>query len=109
MKTPKVQSKLTKRYQTTIPEPIRQVLGLKKLDKITYTVQEDGQVVISRFNPEDRESDPILEQFLDFLVQDMQQNPQNIQGISSDLIDHLQSLVADVEIDLDAPLLEEDE
>ena len=104
---PYAESTLTDRYQTTIPEPVRTVLGLSKRDKICYSLQADGQVVISRVDP--AESDPILGKFLNFLAQDMAQNPQHLQAINADLRRRLQSLVADIEIDLDAPLSEEDE
>ena len=99
------ESTLTDRYQTTIPEPIRKALGLNKRDKIRYTIEPDGRVIISRAD----ESDPILEKFLDFLEQDMEKNPQRLQAMSSDLLDRAQSLIADVEVDLDAPLSDEDE
>ncbi len=58
---------------------------------------------------ETKESDPILGKFLNFLARDMEKNPQHIQVISSDLANRIQSLVSDVEIDLDAPLSDEDE
>lgn len=101
------ESTLTNRYQTTIPEPVRKALGLNKRDKICYTIQPNGSVLISRVDQ--TEDDPVLGRFLNFLAQDMDKNPQNLQGISADLAGHVQALVADVEIDLDAPLLAEDE
>ncbi len=101
------ESTLTDRDQTTIPAPIRKVLGLSKRDKICYTIESDGKVVISRADK--TQSDPILEQFLNFLAQDIGKNPQHLQAISSDLVSRVQSLVADVDFDLDAPLLDEDE
>jgi antitoxin PrlF len=101
------ESTLTDRYQTTIPDAIRKVLGLNKRDKICYTIQPDGQVVISR--AEQTESDPILGQFLNFLAQDIKNNPQHLQAISSDLVSHVQSLVSAVDLDLNAPLSDEDE
>ncbi len=100
------ESTLTDRYQTTIPAPVRKFLGLKKSDKICYTIGSDGQVVISR--AEQTESDPILGQFLDFIARDMEKNPQHLQAISSDLVSRVQSLVAEVDLDLDAPLSDED-
>jgi antitoxin PrlF len=104
------ESTLTDRYQTTIPDPIRKALGLNKRDKIAYTIQADGQVVISRVEPlEQDESDPILGQFLEFLAQDMTKNPQHLRSLSADWGSHVQALVADVELDLDAPLADEDE
>lgn len=101
------ESTLTDRYQTTVPETVRKVLGLNKRDKICYSIQADGQVVISRDDQTER--DPILGQFLNFLAQDIEKNPQHLQSISSDLVSHVQSLVAEVDLDLDAPLSDEDE
>ena len=101
------ESTLTARYQTTIPDTVRKALRLDKRDKIRYTIQSNGQVIISRVNqPED---DPVLGAFLDFLARDISENPQRVKAISSDLVDHVQSLVADVELDLDTPLSDEDE
>ena len=100
------ESTLTDRYQTTIPDSVRKVLGLNKRDKIQYTIQLDGQVVISR--ADSTQSDPILGEFLSFLAQDIEKNPQQIQAISSYLVSRVQCLVADVDVDLDAPLLDED-
>jgi antitoxin PrlF len=101
------ESTLTDRYQTTIPEPVRKVLGLNKRDKIRYDIQPDGKVVIS--SADNNESDPILGEFLNFIARDMQKNPQHIQAISTDLLNRVQSLVAGVDIDIDAPLSDEDE
>jgi antitoxin PrlF len=105
--TPYSESTLTDRYQTTIPAPIRNALGLQKGDKLCYSIQSEGQVVISR--AESIESDPILQKFLNFLAQDIEQNPYHLRTIGSDLVSHVQSLVADVDVDLDAPLCDEDE
>jgi antitoxin PrlF len=101
------ESTLTDRYQTTIPDPVRQVLGLNKRDKISYTIQPDGQVTISKAEP--IEDDPILDRFLVFLAQDMEKNPQHLQALDSVWVSRVQALVADVDLDLDAPLAEEDE
>ncbi|MBE9200389.1 MULTISPECIES: type II toxin-antitoxin system PrlF family antitoxin [unclassified Nodularia (in: cyanobacteria)] len=101
------ESTLTDRYQTTVPDAVRKVLGLKKRDKICYTIQSDGQVVISR--AEQMESDPVLGKFLNFLARDMENNPQHLKAISSDLVNRVQSLVSEVDVDLDAPLSDEDE
>lgn len=101
------ESTLTDKYQTTIPDSVRKVLHLEKRDRIQYTIQPNGQVVISR--SDQPEPDPVLEQFLDFLAEDMRQNPQQIQPVSSELMNRLGSLVGDVEVDLDVPLSDEDE
>ncbi|MEA5418284.1 type II toxin-antitoxin system PrlF family antitoxin [Spirulina sp. CCNP1310] len=102
------ESTLTDRYQTTVPEPVRKALGLNKRDKICYTIQPNGKVWISRAG-QTEENDPVLGKFLNFLAQDIEQNPQQIRAMSSDLASHVQSLVSGVDLDLDAPLLDEDE
>ncbi|WP_245915932.1 type II toxin-antitoxin system PrlF family antitoxin [Merismopedia glauca] len=107
MSAPCSESTLTDRYQTTVPEPVRKVLGLNKRDKICYTIEPDGKVVISR--TDNVESDPILGKFLNFIARDIEKNPQRLQAISPDLVSRVQSLVAEVDLDLDAPLGDEDE
>lgn len=101
------ESTLTARYQTTIPEPIRKFLGLTKGDKIQYSIESDGQVLISVAKDDD--DDPVLGAFLEFLAQDIAKNPQNLQPVSANLLTQVQSLVADVDVSLDEPLADEDE
>ena len=99
------QSTLTDRYQTTIPEPIREAMRLGKRDKITYVVQKDGKVLMYRAN----EEDPVLGDFLSFLADDIQNNPSHLQALNPALIKRARARVSKVEIDLDAPLSDEDE
>jgi antitoxin PrlF len=98
-------STLTDRYQTTIPEPVRVLLHLSKRDKITYTIEENGKVLISRAG----EDDPVLGDFLAFLANDLKNNPSHIRSLSPVLIDRAQNLVSGIEVDLDAPLNDKDE
>ncbi|MCU0551261.1 MAG: type II toxin-antitoxin system PrlF family antitoxin, partial [Leptolyngbya sp. Prado105] len=63
------ESTLTDRYQTTIPDSVRKALHLQKRDRIQYTIQPNGQVILSRSDY--TEEDPVLEQFLEFLAEDM--------------------------------------
>lgn len=103
----KSESTLTDRYQTTVPDTVRKALGLGKRDKICYTIESNGVVTISRVTlPAE---DPVIGKFLSFLAQDMSNNPQQIQSIEVNLVERIKLLVADIEIDIDAPLSEEDE
>ncbi len=99
-------STLTKRYQTTIPNIVRKALGLEKHDKIRFTVQSDGNVLVSRANQMDE--DPVLERFLTFLTNDININPKNVKALDSDFYNRAQTLVSDVEIDINSPLSKED-
>ena len=103
----KVESTLTDRYQTTVPDAVRKTLGLGKRDKICYVIQTDGTVKISR--SEESEDDPILGKFLSLIAKDIEQNPQHLQPITTENLDRIQTLVNDIDIDLDAPLSDEDE
>ena len=69
-----VESTLTDRYQTTVPETVRRALRLGKRDKIHYTVHPGGEVVLSRAEPHEGE-DPVLGQFLSFLARDIASHP----------------------------------
>lgn len=101
------ESTLTDRFQTTVPSPVRQALHLGKKDKIKYAIQSDGSVVISRV--EAKQSDPVLAEFLSFIASDMQTHPEKLEQISASMRESVAALVEGVEIDLDAPLLDEDE
>ena len=105
--TMKSESTLTDRYQTTIPETVRKALRLGKRDKICYSIKGDGQVVLSRVETGDE--DPALDHFLNFLAHDISEHPDRIQALDAGLVNRVQTLTADVEIDLGAPLSDEDE
>lgn len=100
-------STLTDRYQTTVPRGVRKQLKLSKGDKIRYRWDGDGRVYIEPVR--DEVIDPALGPFLDFIEADLQARPNAIQPIDSGLKTRLQTLVSDVEIDLDQPLSPEDE
>lgn len=49
-----------------------------------------------------------VDSFLNFLERDIQNNPQNLQATDSDLISYVQSLFVGEDIDIDAPIYDED-
>ena len=103
-----VESTLTDRYQTTVPDPVRRALKLGKRDKIHYTIHPDGEVVLTRAKLAE-ESDPVLGDFLAFLANDIANNPERIQAVDTSFMQRIQSLVKEVAVDLDAPLSVDDE
>ena len=106
--TLEVESTLTDRYQTTVPETVRRALRLRKRDKIHYVIRPSGEVVLTRASDAE-DDDPVLGQFLGFLAQDIATHPEILQYMSSRLVQRVQSLVSEVSVDLDAPLSENDE
>lgn len=103
------ESTLTQRYQTTIPSVVRQTLGLEKGNKISYQIQADGSVIITRWDKKGEKSDPILGQFLNFLEEDMAKNPQQIKAINPLTVKTLTSLTENICLDLEMPLEDEEE
>lgn len=101
--TMQVESTLTDRYQTTVPETVRRALRLGKRDKIHYTIRPDGEVVLTRVAAGES-GDPALTPFLGFLARDLADHPERLQAVDAGLAQRIQALVGDVEVELDAPL-----
>ncbi len=106
--TLEVESTLTDRYQTTVPETVRRVLHLGKRDKIHYTIRPGGEVVLTRAALSEAD-DPVLGQFLTFLAGDIASHPERLQAIDARLVQRLQSLVGGAEVDLDTALTADNE
>ena len=100
-------SKLTDRYQTTVPASVRKQLKLGKGDQIRYCTEPSGRVYIEpvRSNVEDL----VLGAFLDYVEADIKVHPDRIRAFDGALHGRLAALVGDVDVDLDAPLSLEDE
>jgi antitoxin PrlF len=101
--TLEVESTLTDRYQTTVPETVRRVLHLGKRDKIHYTIRPSGEVVLTRAECSEGD-DPVLGQFLTFLAGDIASHPERLQAIDARLVQRIQSLVGGTEVDLGTAL-----
>jgi antitoxin PrlF len=99
-----VESALTDRYQTTVPQPVRRALGLHKRDRIRFAFRANGEVVLQRVSPDPVEEDPALAPFLALLEQDIASHPERLQPIVADLVQRLQDLVGAIEVDLDEAL-----
>lgn len=103
-----VESALTDRYQTTVPQPVRRALGLRKRDRIRYAFRANGEVVLQRVSPEPMEEDPALTPFLALLEQDIASHPWRLEPIGADLVHRLQELVGGIEVNLDEALPEDE-
>lgn len=101
------ESKLTDRYQTTVPEPVRKALKLGKGARLQYRIR--GEEVVLRRADDHDEGDPALAPFLRLLASDLQTHPERLQPVNPGLVQRARELVGGVEVDLDAPLSPEDE
>ena len=103
-----LESTLTDRYQTTVPESVRRALQLGKRDRIHYTIRADGEVVLTRAAASDGD-DPALAPFLGFLARDIADHPERLRAVDAGLAQRIKTLVGMAEVDLDAPLSADDE
>ena len=106
--TLEVESTLTDRYQTTVPEMVRRSLRLGKRDKVHYSIRPNGEVVLSRAAVSETD-DPVLGQFLGFLSRDIAEHPERLQALDASFVQRMQSLTTAIEVDLDGPLSTDDE
>lgn len=101
-----LESSLTDRYQTTVPEGVRRALKLGKRDRIRYLVQSNGSVVLQRA---DDTADPVLGAFLDFLARDIATHPQHVRAIDAGLARRMRAMVKNINVNLEAALDPADE
>lgn len=106
--TLEVESTLTDRYQTTVPETVRRALRLGKRDKLHYAIRPNGEVVLTRADAAGS-PDPVLGQFLSFLAKDLADHPERLQALDAEFVQRIQSLVGHIEVDFDAALSADDE
>ena len=100
-------SKLTDRYQTTVPSGVRKQLKLSKGDQIRYRTEPSGRVYIEPVRAVD--ADPALGAFLDFIEADIKAHPERVRALDGALYERLVALVGDLDVDLDEQLSPEDE
>lgn len=107
--TLEVESTLTDRYQTTVPETVRRALRLGKRDKLHYTIRPGGEVMLTRAADTSEGDDPVLGQFLGFLARDIANHPDRLQAVDARFVQRIQALTDGVKVDLDTPLSADDE
>lgn len=91
-------STVTDRSQTTIPNSVREALGIEPGDRIEYSIEGDHAVI--RRVADDPEEDPVLGAFLDFLERQMTAHPERLQPITTELMERMRR-VSDPDIDID--------
>lgn len=95
-------STITEKGQVTIPKPVREALGLEFGGRVAFCIDENRNVSVER---EDVDvDDPLIDQFLVFLAQDMERHPQRISNFPEDLRQRMQALVGDLHVEPDDPI-----
>jgi antitoxin PrlF len=98
-----IESVITAKSQTTLPSGVRKALGVQPGDRLAYIVEKDRAIIMKARDAEPA-SDPVVDAFLDFLARDMASHPEQLTGLTPDLVSHIQRLTEGIDIDLDAPI-----
>jgi antitoxin PrlF len=75
--------------QTTVPVEVRNALGVDAGDRVSFRLDDEGKVSLSRAEDD---GDPAIDAFLTFLAQDIQTRPAAIAGLTEDLKHRLEKI-----------------
>ena len=98
---PMLRSKVTRKYQTTLPSGLRKALGLNPGDEVGYIIEGDHAILV---NAAAEGQDPALGAFLELLERDLRENPGRIKGIAPALVERVRALTDGYTVDLDEPI-----
>jgi antitoxin PrlF len=96
-----LQSAITAKCQTTLPKGVRTALGVSSGDRLAYVIEHDHAIIMKAPEPED---DPVMTSFLAFIERDLCEHPERVRDLPQALVDRARSLVAGVDVDLDAAI-----
>lgn len=100
----KEDSTISAKGQTTVPKSVRQALGVRTGDRITYVVDEQHRVYVEKAAVAQAE-DPVIGRFLDFLAQDMAKRPdKSVAPFPTALLERAVALTEGMIVDLDAEI-----
>lgn len=94
-------SKVTSRWQTTLPSGVRKALELQAGDEVVYVIQGDEVLIRKAAESGD---DPALAGFLDLIESGISGNKESIVFATRSFADYLDELTAGIEVDYDAPI-----
>jgi antitoxin PrlF len=100
-----LESKLTERSQTTVPNGVRKALHVRPgKDRLVWEILGDKAIVRRAPAIGEDGNDPVLEPFLRLLAADIEAHPERLRGIPEDLHRRWMAVVDGVEVDLDEPI-----
>jgi antitoxin PrlF len=94
-----LESTVTQRYQTTVPNGVRKALGVQGSDRLVWEIQGDQAIVRRASAVEVEEDDPALEPFLRMLAADIETHPEHLRGIPECLYRSILELTEGVDFD----------
>lgn len=97
-----LESKLTERSQTTVPNGVRKALRARPgKDRLMWEIRGDEAIVRRAPDTVTGEDDPALEPFLRMLAADIEAHPERLRGIPPELYQRWLAVAEGVEVDLD--------
>lgn len=99
-----LESTVTERYQTTVPNGVRKALGVQGKDRLVWEIRGDEAIVRRAPVTHEDGDDPALEPFLRLVTDDIVAHPERLQGIPDGLYRRWMAVIQGVEVDLDEPV-----
>lgn len=97
-----LESKLTERSQTTVPNGVRKALRMRPgQDRLVWEIRGDEAVVRRAPALEEDHNDPALEPFLRLIAADIEAHPERLRGMPTHLHQSILELIDGVEPDPD--------
>ena len=97
-----LQSKVTGRSQTTLPNGVRKALSIRPgEDCLEWEIRGDEAIVRRVPGVHEEEDDPALEPFLRLLAADIEAHPERLRGMPVELYRGILEVIEGVEPDLD--------
>lgn len=92
-----LRSKITTKWQTTLPSGVRKAVGLAPGDEVEYVI-EGNRATLRKVAPTD-DNDPALAPFLDLLQRDITEHPERIAAMPRATFDRMRKVARSVRID----------
>jgi antitoxin PrlF len=96
-----LESAVTERYQTTVPNGVRKALGVQGKDRLAWEIRGDEAIVRRAAAAVEDEDDPALEPFLRLLAADIEAHPERLRGLTEALSRSVLELIEGVDPDPD--------
>jgi antitoxin PrlF len=94
-----LESAVTERYQTTVPNGVRKALGVHGKDRLAWEIRGDEAIVRRAAAAVEEEDDPALEPFLRLMAADIEAHPERLQSMPEALARSVLKLIEGVDPD----------
>lgn len=92
-------STITEKGQVTVPKSVREALGVRQGERVAFYVDENLHVSLEKEVEE--QDDPVIDNFLTFLAEDMGKYPERLREFPDTLLKRIAEVTSGMTIDPD--------